>query len=79
MRSSARSTSVVSHVAANFRAFLPCKSSGTLALLLLMVIPFSAPVFGSVLLEGFGPIDAGCLAGQTPKHTDYAPPRVAVF
>ena len=45
----------------------------TLALLLL-VVPFSVPVFGSVLLELLGPQDIGVLISNI-KHMNYSPPR----
>jgi hypothetical protein len=42
--------------------------------LLLLVLPFSVPVFGSVFLELLGPLNIGVLISNI-KHMDYLPPR----
>ena len=59
-------------IAANFVINTGARAQ-TLALLLL-VLPFSVPVFGSVLLEFLGPVDIGVLVSNT-KHMNYSPPR----
>ena len=64
--------SVLSVMASNF-VLQSRPITQTLALLLL-IVPFSVPVFGSVFLEFFGPIDVGFLLANT-KHMHYSPPR----
>jgi len=59
-------------IAANFVINADARTQ-TLALLLL-VLPFSVPVFGSVLLEFLGPVDIGVLISNI-KHMSYSPPR----
>ena len=59
-------------IAANFVINAGARTQ-TLALLLL-VAPFSVPVFGSVLLELLGPQDIGVLISNI-KHMEYSPPR----
>lgn len=59
-------------IAANFVINADARTQ-TLALLLL-VAPFSVPVFGSVLLEFLGPQDIGVLISNT-KNMGYSPPR----
>ena len=59
-------------IAANFVINAGARTQ-TLALLLL-VAPFSVPVFGSVLLELLGPQDIGVLISNI-KHMNYSPPR----
>jgi hypothetical protein len=59
-------------IAANFVINAGARTQ-TLALLLL-VAPFSVPVFGSVLLELLGPQDIGVLISNV-KHMEYSPPR----
>jgi hypothetical protein len=59
-------------IAANFVMNADARTQ-TLALLLL-VLPFSVPVFGSVLLEFLGPVDIGVLISNI-KHMSYSPQR----
>ena len=59
-------------IAANFVINADARTQ-TFALLLL-VVPFSVPVFGSVLLELLGPQDIGVLISNI-KHMEYSPPR----
>jgi hypothetical protein len=59
-------------IAANFVINAGARTQ-TLALLLL-VLPFSVPVFGSVLLELLGPQDIGVLISNI-KHMNHSPPR----
>ena len=64
--------SLLSVVAADFVHHYHPKTQ--LLALLFLVIPFSVPVFGSVLIKFFGPIDIGCLLANA-KHMECVPPR----
>ena len=64
--------SVLSVIASNFVLQSRPKTQ-TLALLLL-IVPFSVPVFGSIFLEVFGPIDVGVILANK-KNMNYEPPR----
>ena len=64
--------SVFGIIAANFVINADARTQ-TLALLLL-VLPFSIPVFGSVLMELLGPVDIGVLVSNI-KHMEFSPPR----
>ena len=59
-------------LAANFVINADARTQ-SLALLLLMV-PFFVPVFGSVLLDFLGPVDIGVLISNI-RHMSYSPPR----
>lgn len=64
--------SLLSVVGANF--VLHSRAKTQFFALMFLVMPFSVPVFGSILLEFFGPMDIGFLLANT-KHVEYSPFR----